>query len=67
MPALVSDGCNYEADEVSIVKEQAREQVGMDRIKQVQSMARAFLVTHADGAIVYRAGREGLSRSVVPC
>ena len=67
VPALVSDSSDSEADGVSVAREKAREQVGTSKLKQEQAKASAFLVTHAGGAIVYRAGRYGLSRSVAPC
>jgi len=57
VPALISDSSDSEADGVSVAREQAREQVGMSGLKQQQARARAFVVTHADGAIVYRAGK----------
>ena len=57
VPALVSDSSDSEADGVSVAREKAREQVGTSKLKQEQAKARAFLVTHAGGAIVYRAGK----------
>ena len=57
VPALISDSSDSEADGVSVAREQAREQVGMSGLKQQQARARAFVVTHACGAIVYRAGK----------
>ena len=67
VPALISDSSDSEPDGVSVAREQAREQVGMSELKKQQARARAFLVTHAGGAIVYRAGSDGLLRSVAPC
>lgn len=67
VPPLISDSSDSEVEEVSTVRGQARETVGASEIKQQRLSARAFLITHADGAIVYRAEREGLTRSVAPC
>jgi hypothetical protein len=67
VPALVIDTSDSEAEEVSTIREQARAMVGTSNINEQKLSARAFLITLADGAIVYRAEREGLIRSVAPC
>lgn len=56
VPALASDSSDTEVEGFSIAREQAREHVGTSAVKRQQESARAFLVTHAGGAVVYRAG-----------
>ena len=55
VPALAIDSRDTEAEDVSIIREQARENVGTSKLQQQRANARAFLVTHAEGTIVYRA------------
>ena len=55
VPALAIDSRATEAENVNIVREHARAQVGTSRLQQQRANARAFLVTHAEGTTVYRA------------